>query len=138
MISLKLAIVTGMLGLAGALALQTAGSQTGSPFFCNLNAFTKAERTSHQDMSRRMLASLRGIREVPDGYAFDLDSHQFSSKDLASWVELERRCCPFFDFRIERRREDGPVTLQLTGRPGVKDFIRAEFASAFQFASAFH
>ncbi len=120
-----------MLGLAGVLALQATSTQTRSPFFCNLDAFTKAERASHRDASQQMLASLRGIREVPDGYAFDLDSHRFSSKELARWVDLERRCCPFFDFRIERGREDGPVTLQLTGRPGVKDFIRAEFAAAF-------
>ncbi len=132
MISLKIAIVAGMLGLAGALALQTASSQTETPFFCNLNALTKAERVSHQDVSQRMLASLRGVREVDDGYAFDLDGHQLSIKDLASWVELERRCCPFFDFHVEWRREDGPVTLQLKGRPGVKDFIHAEFASAFR------
>jgi hypothetical protein len=125
-------IITGMLGLAGALALQTAAGQTETPFVCNLNALTKAERASHHDVSQRMLASLRGTREVADGYAFELDGHQFSIKDVASWVELERRCCPFFDFHVEWRREDGPLTLQLTGRPGVKAFIHAEFASAFR------
>ncbi len=132
MISLRIVTVTGMLGLAGVVALQTASGQTETPFFCNLNALTKVERASHQEVSQRVLASLRGVREVTDGYAFDLDGHLLSIKDIANWVELERRCCPFFDFHVEWRREDGPLTLQLTGRPGVKEFIRAEFASAFR------
>jgi len=132
MMTLHVAIVTGMLSLVAALALQTSGGQTETPFFCNLKALTPAERTEHQQVTARMMGSLRNTRELPNGYAFELDAAHFPIKDLATWVDFEHRCCPFFDFHIEWRRENGPVRLQLTGREGVKDFIRAEFRKAFR------
>ena len=52
--------------------------------------------------------------------------------DLVAWVGLERRCCSFFRFQLEFGGEAGPVTLRLTGREGVKDFIRSEFERAFR------
>jgi hypothetical protein len=128
MIALSLGILTGILSLS--LAAQSAEKET--PFYCNLKALSSAERSAHQAMTKRLLEAVRGIREVADGYAFDLDSQQVAITDLAAWVAFEQRCCPFFDFRVEWHRENGPLTLQLAGREGVKPFIRTEFAPAFQ------
>ena len=114
------AIVTG--------ALVVATMQT--PFFCNLNALTAAERGEHQQLAKRLLESIVETRELADGYAFTLDGARVSIGDLATWTDFERRCCPFFDFTLELRRENGPVTLRLTGREGVKEFIKAEFPRA--------
>ncbi len=47
---------------------------------------------------------------------------------LAEWVSFERKCCPFFEFRIEVAPKSGPVWLSLTGRAGVKDFLAHAFA----------
>ena len=74
---------------------------------------------------------MQNTRELPDGYAFTVDSTRVAAEDLATFVEFERRCCPFFDFQLAWNRENGPVTLQLTGRDGVKAFIRAEFRALF-------
>jgi hypothetical protein len=103
-----------------------------TPFFCNLNALSPAERLEHQGLTVRLAESVRQTRDLPDGYAFELDASRVSVKELATWTEFERRCCPFFDFTITWRRENGPVTLQLTGREGVKAFIRAEFPKNFR------
>ena len=35
--------------------------------------------------------------------------------------------CPFFDIDLRFDREDGPLWLRLTGRPGTKEFIKEEF-----------
>jgi hypothetical protein len=133
--ALGVAMLTGMLSIAAAAAAfavqDTAGSAE-TPFACNLKALTPAERAEHQQVTTRMLASIQRTREVADGYAFDLDVTHLSIKDLATWVDFERRCCPFFDFQVDWRRERGPVTLQLTGRTGIKDFIRVEFKPAFR------
>lgn len=38
------------------------------------------------------------------------------------------RCCPFFDFDLIVEREGGSMWFRLTGREGVKAFIREEFS----------
>ena len=44
---------------------------------------------------------------------------------LAEWISLERRCCPFLEFALEWKRDDS-VSVRLTGEAGVKQFIAAE------------
>ena len=83
-------------------------------------------------MTPRPRGAVTSTRELPNGYAFGLDGARASVKDVATFVEFERRCCPFFDFHVEWRRDNGPVTLQLTGREGIKEFIRAEFTPLFR------
>jgi hypothetical protein len=41
------------------------------------------------------------------------------------------KCCPFFEIDLNVEREQGGLWLRLTGREGVKQLIRAEFASWF-------
>jgi hypothetical protein len=45
---------------------------------------------------------------------------------LAEWIDQERRCCPFFDIDLRVEHDGGALWLRLTGRPGTKEFIRAE------------
>jgi hypothetical protein len=49
--------------------------------------------------------------------------------EIAEWVDLEARCCPFLDFGLGvRGKGTGSVALALTGGPGVKEFLKMEFA----------
>ncbi len=98
---------------------------------CNLKALSPSERAEHEQLAARMTRAVVATREIAEGYAFELDATHMSITDLARWSEFERRCCPFFDFSLESRRENGPLTLRLTGRDGVKQFIRAEFPKIF-------
>ncbi len=66
-------------------------------------------------------------RELPDGYALQIDSRRVTLVQLAEWIDLERRCCPFFDFEVDLHGEDGTVWLSLKGREGVKQFIQQDF-----------
>ena len=66
-------------------------------------------------------------RELPDGYAFQMDTKQISTDKLVEWIELERQCCPFFVFEIRSIPQDGTVWLHLSGPEGVKEFILDEF-----------
>jgi hypothetical protein len=124
---LKLAVVAGVVALS-AIAVQ---NDTQTPFFCNLKALTASERNEHGQLTAQLAASVLKTVETPEGYAFEVDRGRVSLKDLATWIDFERRCCPFFDFSLELRRENGPVTLRLTGRDGVKEFIRAELPKNF-------
>src|SRR4029077_5037273 len=98
-----------------------------SPFACDLFALTSAERTRHfNELGPALRARKTGVRELPDGYelSFPPDAKTFAM--LAEWIEQERRCCPFFDIELRVEREGGPLRMRLTGRPGTKDFIRAD------------
>jgi hypothetical protein len=103
-----------------------------TPFFCNIKALSPAERADHQALTARLAESIVKTRELTDGYAFEVDAGRLSIGDLAKWTDFERRCCPFFDFNLEWRRDNGPLTLQLTGREGVKPFITTEFPKNFR------
>jgi len=101
-----------------------------SPFACNLSAFSAQERTRHFDELGPALRRLRtGVRELPDGYAFQFPSDAKTFALLAEWIEQERRCCPFFDISLQVEREGGPLWMKVSGRPGTKAFIEAEAKS---------
>jgi hypothetical protein len=126
MMTLNLLIATSLIAM-----MATVNAPDESAFACNLKALSPVERAEHRDVTARVLASVQETRELPNGYAFTFDTARVATKDLATFVEFERRCCPFFDFQLAWNRENGPVTLQLTGRDGVKTFIRAEFTALF-------
>ena len=105
---------------------QTSTAKQETPFFCNLKAMNAEERKRYDQLTRLLAESVDEVRELQDGYAFRLAS-SFSLPQAAEWADLESRCCPFFDVQLERTRERGPLWLRLTGRFGVKAFIRQEF-----------
>jgi hypothetical protein len=91
---------------------------------CNMAAFTPAQRSEHDALAKRVWAQVRSRRELRDGWAFELPAGAFD--DAARWVSLERRCCPFFAFRLELAAEGGALWLHVTGGQGVKEFVRIE------------
>ena len=118
----------GVLALAGGERTQSQqGEKKESPFYCNITALSTAERAHKKQISEKMAASRVETNELPNGYAFRFRPEGVTLIELADWVDSERRCCPFFDMAIETEREGGPVWLKITGREGVKQFIRGEF-----------
>ena len=100
-----------------------------SPFVCNVNGLTAAERTRHFEQLGPTLRSLKtGVHELKNGYEFRFPSDGKTIAMLAEWIEQERRCCPFFDITLRIEPEGGPVWMRLTGREGTKQFIEADGA----------
>jgi hypothetical protein len=98
-----------------------------SPFVCDRLALTPEIRTRHFEVLGPALRSARlAVRELPDGYEFKFPSDPKTLAMLEEWIGQERLCCPFFDIDLRLERENGPVWMRLTGRPGTKDFIRAD------------
>lgn len=103
-----------------------------SPFACNRLALTPEQRRRHFDELSPALRELKtGMRELPNGYEFSFPSDIKTYQLLAEWVAGERACCPFFDIDLGSERENGPLTLRLTGREGTKQFIQSDFAKWF-------
>ena len=104
-----------------------------SPFACNRLALTPEQRKRHFDELGPALRAMRtGVRELPDGYEFEFPADMKTYQLVAEWVAGERLCCPFFDIDLHSERENGPLSLRLTGREGAKQFIAADFVKWFQ------
>ena len=100
-----------------------------SPLACNLGAFTAAEKPRYGELRKSIASAVIGQRDLADGIALQIASDRIALADIAEWISMERRCCPFFDFRIDVARESGAVWLSLSGRAGVKEFITQAFSS---------
>ena len=97
-----------------------------SPFACVMGAIEPAKRGQHLATIRQVFGAVTSIRELPDGYAFELPNQSETLLKATEFITLERLCCPFSGFILEVEREGGPLWLQLTGREGVKPFIHGE------------
>jgi hypothetical protein len=60
----------------------------------------------------------QGLRVV-----FSADAETLAT--IARVVDAERRCCRFLRFMITVEPDDGPVTLELSGPAGTREFIAA-------------
>jgi hypothetical protein len=101
-----------------------------SPLACRLDAISTSERPRYNELRRTLAASAIGKRELLDGIAIKISADRMTLAELAEWISFERKCCPFFDFKIEVAPESGPVWLSLTGRPGVKELLLQTLGSA--------
>ena len=96
-----------------------------TPFACSLEkTLTKEQRAHKKQIMQKMEAAIIDTKELSDGYVFRFRPEAVSFGEIADWVATERICCPFFDLAIESERENGPLSLKITGREGVKQFIR--------------
>ena len=111
--------------LAETSANQAVNSKTS--FYCNTKSLSIVEWAHKAQISQKMKIAQAERKELADGYAFRFRPEAVSVIELADWVSSEARCCPFFDMSIEVEPDGGPLWLRLTGKEGVKQFIRMEF-----------
>jgi hypothetical protein len=97
-----------------------------APLACDLTAMTAEQRERRQVLAQRVHAAVQETRDLPDGYAFRFAADPALCLTAAEFMTLERLCCPFFAFALELEGEGGPLWLRITGREGVKQFLRAE------------
>ena len=104
-------------------------------FACDVAALTAAQRERHQKLGRLLSAAVVEKAELENGYVFVMDlgrlpadsaGDAFCVVEVAEWVDLESRCCPFLSFGIEVEPKGKNVRLRLTGGKGVKPFLESE------------
>ena len=66
-------------------------------------------------------------RELPNGHEFQFPGDGPAVHLIAEWTAGEHQCCPFFDIDLRLDRERWYNVDRLGGRPGTKEFIRADF-----------
>lgn len=97
-----------------------------SPIACDMSAIEPGRRDQHIATGGEVFRAAVEILELPDGYAFRLPGEQDLLVKTAEFISLEKLCCPFLRFVLEVEPEGGSVWLRLTGREGVKAFVREE------------
>ncbi len=78
-----------------------------------------------------MQSSLEAVRELADGYELEFSWKAEIYAALVEITPLEHACCPFFDIGIRIESESNKLYWRLTGREGIKPFIRMEFGAWF-------
>jgi hypothetical protein len=101
------------------------------PFFCDMTALSSAQRERHHELAVLLQFSLATIHELRDGYEFEFPWASETYGALAEITPLEHACCPFFDISIRIESERNKLFWRLTGREGIKLFIRAELGTWF-------
>ena len=101
-----------------------------SHFVCNLGAIDAKQRRRYEALTAEMRAAAQEVEELPDGYAIRFPSDRHIHSAVGEWITLERLCCPFLRFALETDGEGRHTWLRLTGREGVKNFLRSEIGLA--------
>ena len=91
-----------------------------------MGGFDRLSRQRHEELTSKFASSVEEVVELADGFAFGIRNARESIVDVAEWVSLESRCCSFLKFTIELEPGDSPLTVSITGGPGVKEFLAAE------------
>ncbi|HEV2440003.1 MAG TPA: hypothetical protein VGX97_08065 [bacterium] len=108
-----------------------------SAFACDLTVFAPEQRDRLRGLVRKVFDACREAEELPDGYRLSFAGESGEpgaaapggglALTIAAWISLERLCCPCIRFAMEFEEVRGPVAVRMTGRPGIKPFLLAEF-----------
>lgn len=100
------------------------------PIACDMTALNSAQRERQQALMKSFHAFVQETQETNDGYAFRLAADTETILLAAEFITIERLCCPFFNFALEVGPPDDPLWLRISGREGVKEFIKMELGFA--------
>ncbi|MEP6904149.1 MAG: hypothetical protein ABJA66_20695 [Actinomycetota bacterium] len=71
--------------------------------------------------------SLIDSAELQNGFVFRFPLKETMLQNLAGIIDLERKCCPFLNFRLDVEAGKDFVLLELTGAEGTKEIIKPLF-----------
>jgi len=102
---------------------------TASPVACNINAISANERPRYNKLMKRLRASVQGRSTLDNGYAYTLDAKAIALPEVAEWMSMERRCCPFLTVQVSTAGGQADWRLTLTGPEGTKALLEMEFSA---------
>jgi hypothetical protein len=66
-------------------------------------------------------------RDLPNGSRLRFAAEGEILLDIARTIDAERQCCRFLQFTVTVEPDAGPITLDLTGPTGTREFLAAMF-----------
>lgn len=99
--------------------------EPGSALACVPNAIDAAAQPEHLARIKRLFGqAVWGRTSITKGYEFVFDVSELD--EVAKFVSLERKCCPFLSFELEIPSGLERVRLRIQGPPGSRELIEAE------------
>jgi hypothetical protein len=93
------------------------------PVVCALTpAAVKARR---EGLLSRLVEQAEARAELPDGYRLRFAASGHALASIAETIDAERQCCRFLRFSLTVEPDGGPVSLDLTGPSGTREFLAA-------------
>jgi hypothetical protein len=80
-----------------------------------MKALTADQRKELGRLEEHAIAAITASRDLSDGYAFRVDPAKASLLDVARWLDIWRRCCPFYEFQIDFHAVDANLWLSVKG-----------------------
>lgn len=95
------------------------------PIACDLSVFRPEEREQLEGLTAEIFSAVEGVRELPNGYAFQLPE-TFPLAKIAEFITHDKRCCPFVEHGMIVDPRGGSVWLSMTGSEEIKAFVVVE------------
>jgi hypothetical protein len=93
------------------------------PVACTLGPAALAAR--RQGLLAELWRGAEAHEELVNGYRLSFPCTDHTLTLVLKAVEAERRCCEFLRFQITVEPGGGPVSLELTGPSGTREFLAA-------------
>ena len=93
------------------------------PIVCTLTPAALEARK--EGLLAELLRRSTGHEFLPEGLRLRFAPSGETLTSIARAVEAERHCCRFLRFTLTVEPDEGPLTLDLTGPPGTREFVAA-------------
>ncbi len=91
-----------------------------------MSALDADQRARREVLAQQLAQTAEGVREIENGYIFNYQMSGSTWLAAAEFVDLERRCCSFFEFTLEMAPSANTMSLRLRGGEGAKEFLTAQ------------
>ena len=96
---------------------------TDLPIACTLSP--QALKARRENLLDALLQRSTERIELPDGFRLSFTADSQTLADIVRTVDAERQCCRFLSFTIVVKPDGGPITVDLTGPSGTREFLSA-------------
>jgi hypothetical protein len=96
------------------------------PIVCDLTQIPAENRERLFRELRSTFGRARAALVLAEGFALEFPSEHGIMASLGEIIEYDRRCCPFIRHVLIDEPWGGPIRLELTGPPEVRDFLAEE------------
>lgn len=96
------------------------------PIACDMTALTADERRRYDELRSRLTKGITRVESTATSFRLQIGD-AVPLADIAEWLGLERRCCPFLTITIAAQPDDR-VWVELGGSAAIKEFLREELA----------
>ena len=102
------------------------GAKSESPIACVLEALTGGKQKRRRVLVEQLSRTVTGLTELETGFMLQIRNDRSTREIAEELIALERKCCPFLEFALQGEHSGDSISLSITGKDGVKEFLRQQ------------